>query len=330
MKLVRNTVDVLRADKWVPYELADASSISNWVGPWQGRVNNLPVDVGRTSLLEEYDVPVSASGGNSPWQGTSYGHPYNVVDASVRPTTVWDLGRPITWNFFTPSFPTEKVPFPDVIRRQGDPLGSSDMRVIVLVENQRLYEMILFDYRPASLPGAFGFPWQAGYSGGGRGVFNYDLTKRFRKGSGGTPAARVPKFPMIVRWDEIQRGYIDHTIFAVLPNYSSEKPAGWAEGTDGTWFGHPCRAGDILRLKQEVVGRFALGTSERILAQALSEYGAFVGDKSSHGDPRAGKLNLAVGLDRRFAEGDGVIGPLGDLGLRLTDFEVVSGVESWR
>ena len=316
-RLVKDIVNRTQLDSWTPPVMADGSFISKWVGPWQRRVNDLPVDKNRTEKLAEYDVAVTTKSAGTVWEGSTQGQPYNVVSGSSSRITVWDMSRPITWNWFSPTFPTESLPVPDVVLREGDPLGAWDQHVIIVQPGVRLWELIQFDSKSVSIQSLLiGSPWQCGYDGAGRGIYSYDLSKPFKSGGRGTCAAGVPQFPLITRWDEVESGQIDHAMFVALPNYAPGK-TGFAEGSDGLWKDHPCRAGEILRLKKDVLDRFSIGSPERVLANGMADHGLVVADKSTTGDPRDGVAGVKLSMDVRWQE-------LSDLGLQLTDFEVVN------
>lgn len=320
MRLVADTLDVetrLDPRRWEVPPLGDASSIDEWLGPWRHTVVGRQIDASRTSRLADWDIPVDGgSAGGSPWEGSSAGLPWNIITGSEKTQKIWNLSKPIKWSFLTPTFPIVRIPDPGVVRRQGDPLGSSDMGAILLQPRRRLIEMILLAHRPVSLPGLLGYPWQLGYDGGGTGVYDYDLTKPWVASMGGRTAANIPKLPLCIRPDELERGRIEHTLFGVLPNYSPEKPVGMASGTDGTWPGHPLRAGDILRLPAAHLDRFTVGSKEHTVATAMATYGVVIADKSTRGDPRDGRLGLSMAMDPSIGRVS--------LGLRLTDFEVVA------
>lgn len=327
MKLTRDTLsddELVDPRRWQPYVLDDsASSIDEWPGPWSRRVDDLPVDAARTRMLTAFDVPLSVKGGDRPGQGTSSGKPWNVVTGAERTQKVWDLARPIGGTLFAPKLPVERIALPDVVRRQGDPLGSSDLGLIVLRPGVELVEAIAFERRNAfqmwslaPLAALNRIGLTVGYSGIKTGVYRYDLRKPWSKSMGGTSAAGLPKLPMLVRADELERGQIRHTLFFSLPNYSPDKPVGMASGTDGEWPGHPVRAGDILRLPAATLDRYRPGTAEHTVAAAMHEHGVMCGDKSSYGDPTVGKMSVSCALDSR-------IGTV-DLGLSMSDFEVVA------
>jgi len=70
----------LDPSRWSPPVLDDGmASIDAWQGPWSRRVDDLTVDTKRSEMLAAFDVPCRVQGGTAPWQGTSPGHPWNVV-----------------------------------------------------------------------------------------------------------------------------------------------------------------------------------------------------------------------------------------------------------
>ena len=137
-RLVRDTINIAEWAKWAPPELPALDAVDRWQGPWQRDITTLPRDDARTARLRDFDVPVAAAAGDAPWQGSTYGFPYNVASDNGEQLAVWDLAKPLAWNWFTPIPPITRIPIPaDVIRREGDPLGSSDMHVRIVTPTPR-------------------------------------------------------------------------------------------------------------------------------------------------------------------------------------------------
>lgn len=296
---------------------------------WREPVFDRAVDWERTRALQDVDVSISVGAGAPPWQGSTYGMPYQLIDANAPTTPVWDQSQWIRWHWFTPTFPIIHVPLPPVVRREGDPNGSSDLHWTGYDPERRvLWEGITLRHSPLNRWQTWGqCDWVAGYMGGGPGLSKWDTSKPWNAPGQptGVVAAGVPKLPMVCRWDEIQSGRIEHAIFGVLPNYAPAK-VGHARGTDGSLIGHPVRAGERLRLRRAAVERFSPGTAARIIAQAMHEFGWFQADKNAAtGTPAGvGVGGFPLSQDRRWHTGDTRIGPLGDFRLRLTDFEVIA------
>lgn len=323
--------------KWPVPEMPDLP-LDPWAGVpgkdgapafWHQPVKNAQVDVFRTNALPQYDLPMVAHGGDVPWQGSSYGMPFQLINSAAPTTPVWDQSRPITWTWFTPTFPIVRVPLPNVVRREGDPGGSSDLHWTGYDPTRKvLWEGITLRKSALNKLQTWGkTEWIAGYNGGGPAFSRWDTSKPWDAPGQplGVVAANVPKFPLLARWEEIKKGRINHALFGVLPNYSPER-TGPARGGDGSWVGHPVRAGERLRLRRAVVERFLPGTAARILAEALWEFGYVQADRNDPtlGAVLTGKGNFSLTMDSRWAKGDSTLGPLGKFELRLKDFEVVT------
>ena len=298
-----------------------------WSGqdvPWRRPIASWPQDPVRTELLRRYDVKIVASAGNPPWKGTSYGMPYQIVTAKGPLTPVWNLlGAPVwSWSWaqglVRSSDPIDRLPLPSVVRREGDPgCGpESDAHWYgVDPTERRLYEAISLSKSPLNRLKTWGTTdWCSA------GVAAWDTSRTWNAASQplGVVAAKVPQFPLVPRWDEIKRGRIDHAIFGVLPDYAPQV-TGWARGSDGTSPGHPVRAGEPLRLRRSVVDVHPAGSPERIICEALWQYGWVQCDRNN-----ATTGGIALTQDRRWYTGEGSIPRLGELRVRLSDFEVVT------
>lgn len=329
------TVNPLARDTWQPPELtAIAPEQEPWAGVpawWRENIAGRPIDRDRTERLADDDLPIGTAAGNPPYKGTSYGMPYHLVDSTGPKTPVWDLSQPITLRGFTPVLPIVDTPLPPFVRREGDPGENPFDGHAYFFDpvKQVLWEAMQLTNPPAARwywarPNRFRTlgrcDWAAGYHEKGRvggGIVQWDCRKPWADPGQprGLVAAGIPQFPLLPRWDEIQRGRISHALFLAVRNYAPEV-TGPARTTDGHADGHHLRAGERLRLPIEMVGEYQPGSAARIFATALAEFGAIVGDTA----PGAG---IAMTQDRRWAQGDDRIGPLGDLGLRISDLVVV-------
>ena len=327
MPYITSEVDAAYALDWSKWPVPEMPAIPKWDGPWNKLISTNVVDEARTAQLAKYNMPIKVGAGTQPWAGSTYGMPFTLYNDKGPKTKVWDLSKPITWNWFTPTFPIHNVALPHKVLREGDPVGSSDKHVYLIDPANKVFtEMILVHKTPANIfQTLFQTDWTASYSGGGQGVVRWDITKPYNaptQPKTGVVATAVPQTPMIVRWDEIQSGRIEHCVFGVLPNYAKEF-TGWARASDGNSPGHPVRGGEMLRLKGSRIKDYAMGTPERIIAQALHEYGWFQGDRNGPGSD-VGVGTFPLTMDRRWTHGDGKIPGLKDMKLSLTDFEIVT------
>jgi hypothetical protein len=299
---------------------------------WRDPIVDRPVDTERTGALVDVDVPISAGAGAPPYDGATWGMPYQLVDSTTPTTPVWDASRPITWRWFTPTFPIANVPLPALVRREADPAGSvpSDLHWYGYDPAGRvLWEAIALAKPPFARWTTWGrCDWTAGYSGGGPGVVRWDTSRPWNapgQPAGGIVAVGIPQLPLIARWDEVRSGRIRHALFGTLPNYAPGR-TGPARASDGTAYGHPVRAGERLRLRRSAVERFTPGTTARIVAEGLHEFGWIQGDRNAADPvaPRSGSGAFFLSQDRRWHTGDDLAGPLGEFRVRLSDFDAVT------
>lgn len=299
---------------WTPERCSDQLAVlDSWDGPWREKVNNRKVDLDRTAALATTDLPITAGAGEASWWGTSYGQPVVLADQKRK--------VPVA-NLATTNKPGDipvvtTLPLPTPLRLEGDPSGSSDrhMRVVDPVAGV-CWEAITVYPQPDGRV-------NVGYAGGGTGLIGWDMREKWNPKTspqGGVIAANVPHTPLLGRADEIPGG-IKHCLPLVLPNYSDEPAVGWARHTDGLSKASPLRAGDIVRLSCveyiRACERFAAGTRERVLLDAIYTYGMIVVDKYGVGDPAKGDAKITLTQDPRWAG-------LKPLGIRLSMCEVIA------
>lgn len=284
---------------------------------WRRRADQLAVDTERTARLGRFDVAITASAGRF-WQGVVSGFPFQLIPPDARTHRVLDSRVP--WWPLTTYHRRAFVPMPlpDHVRLKGDPAGGDDRHWKGLEVGAALWEAWVMRRNP--LGGMACSSW-----------VRYDLTIPWDdpdQPQTGVTAWRCPQLPLIVRWDEIQRGRIDHALFLALDDYAPEV-TGPARGTDGTATGHPCRAGELLRLRDDVLDGFLSLPDRhpaRVIAIALHEHGAYLGDRTWWPGLPDRRGALALTQDRRFAEGERSLGlsGLGDLArFTLDDFVVL-------
>jgi hypothetical protein len=332
-------VDARYAADWTRWPVPTMPDVPTepWAGIvgtfWTDDISARPVDTERTRALIDYDVPISSHAGAPPWQGSTYGQPYQLIN-NEPVTQVWDQSQPVRWRWFTPTFPITGVPLPAVVRREGDPAGSSDLHWTGWdAAANVLWEIITL--RKTSRLQTWGrCDCVAGYNGGGVSIARWDCSRRW-DASGqprGVVAGGTPKFPLICRFDQAVRAIVSgdpdaalgHAVFGVLPTYSPGV-TGPARASDGALVGHPVRAGERLRLPWHRAREYKAGTLARVLANTLAKHGWVQLDKNNHATTPAkvGVGSFTLSMDARWATGAGPVAPLAPLGLRLTDFEVV-------
>ena len=127
------------------------------------------------------DIPLETAAGNVPWEGVSYGRPYQLVNEDGLKTPVLDKSRPVTWdprNGF--QWPTEYLPLPlepDKVRREGDPTGAFDLHWTGYDPTARvLYEAIQLNRLWVAGDDA-PFRWTVGWKGIVGPVVRWDTSK---------------------------------------------------------------------------------------------------------------------------------------------------------
>lgn len=147
----------------------------------------------------------------------------------------------------------------------------SDAHVIIYDE----YENMAYELWQASIQG------DNSWNCGSYAVWRGDSLNLRPQGWGSADAAGMPIFAGIIRYDEVERGLIDHALRLIVPSMSGsfQWPARAATaGPVGVAANNP-PAGAWFRL-QASVNVFALGLTpvQIIIAQALQKYGCFVCD----------------------------------------------------
>jgi hypothetical protein len=313
--------------------------VEPWTGVpgsfWNDDITARPVDQARTAALPAFDVPIQAHAGAPPWEGSTSGMPYQIVAAGGPLTAVWDASRPIVWNWFTPTFPVVQMPLPNVVRREGDPAGGSDIHWTGYDPARKvLWEVIGLSKPPFARWQTWGqTDWMCGYNGG-TGVARWDTSKPWNAAGqpAGVVAVGIPKFPLLCRFDQAARAIasgnpdatLNHAVFGMLPNYNPAR-TGPARASDGTMPDHPIRAGERLRLPWHRAREFKAGTLARVIANTLATHGWVQADKNSFSTvPKFGTGHFWLSLDSRWTQGAGPILPLGKFEIRLADLEVVT------
>jgi hypothetical protein len=258
--------------------------------PWNTRIDDAPVDPKSDAYIADMgaDDPLTAA-----WDTDGNGIPYVEVggDQAMVHVSYW-------------GFPKESDPGPFPIPWDATPDPSLDHHVIV-VDRERGYLYELFQGSRNS-DGS----WDA--SNGAKWNLRSDADRPLRWTS--ADAAGLPVFPGLVRWDEVDSGYIRHALRFVV-GHSQQGfvwPARHAAGTCA--MGSSCPPmGLRVRLKKEVdISGFSWRM--RVILQALKEYGMFVADNGG-----GTSFWLSGAPDSRFSNAD----LLSLRGIKGSDFEVV-------
>jgi hypothetical protein len=231
--------------------------------PWNQRVDKLPVATDSAQLIASIglDSPVHADFGSGTWDGGPIGIPFDVVSNKTRLSHV-------SFEYADESNRV-RYPIPPHVQIEGGTHASGDRHAILVNRSTcRLYE--LYDLQHT------GHGWTAG-SGA-----TWNLRSNHLRPAGWTSAdaAGLPIFPGLARWDEVQRGVIDHALRFTAPEtrkayvYPARHYA--SDSTDPSLPPMGLR----VRLKASVdIASFP--PQARVVLRALQRYGMILADNGS-------------------------------------------------
>src|SRR6185312_14649538 len=157
-----------------------------------------------------------------------------------------------------------------------------------------------------------GTNWQAANGA----IFNLKSNALRPDGLTSGDAAGFPMFPALVRYDECQRGMVEHACRLVVVNSRSEHiyPATHDAGSvDSSQTNYPAM-GQRLRLKASFVIPANFTKEERALVLGLKKYGAMVSDNSSS------FFSISITPDNRWGN---AFSHMANAQIGITNFEVI-------
>lgn len=249
---------------------AEAINIFPSDNSWNVDISQSPVDPYNDQIIAQF----SSTGfhpdfGRGTWDGAPIGIPYVVVCSNQPKIPVVYRANNYDGNYGDESDPG---PFPIPLNAPIEGNGVGDSHVIAVdIDNKKLYELY-----NASINGN---TWEA--SSGA--VFNLQTNDLRSEGWTSADAAGLPIFPGLVRYDEIEKGVIDHAIRFTLsknlvkPSYIY--PARHKVNSTGGQYGLPF--GARLRLKNS----FDISSypqKVQIILKAMKKYGIILADIGSN------------------------------------------------
>lgn len=235
------------------------------------------------------------------WMGSTGGIPVNVVGADhPKEDVVFNRGYSTTG----PGIDDRPYAIPDRPLVEGMPSYPAwDRHLLVFQEGTCISQELYNVANGVELPGAgildilgnaayaaiWGSSWIAEAGA------QYDMSSPLYPQIGHANASRLPYLPMILRPDDLERGYIDHMLGITI---AKDVGAGYV------W---PARAGDgsaadgipmgtVLRLRPDIdISRYAQST--QVILRALQVHGAVVYDSRSPGTEGAGILAMSNGWE---------------------------------
>ncbi len=157
-----------------------------------------------------------------------------------------------------------------------------------------------------------GTNWQAGNGA----IFNLNTNGLRPDGKTSGDAAGLPMFPALVRYDEAERGMVEHAVRVSVKHSRKEHlyPATHDASVPSTTNPNVPAMGQRLRLKSSFVIPASWTKEEKALALALKKYGALVADNGSI-------FGISVAPDDRWPNGGNCFNNL--LSVVITNFEVI-------
>jgi hypothetical protein len=229
---------------------------------WNQPVDRLPVAKDSAALIRSIGLDSSAHAdfGAGLYDGQRIGIPYVLVSGRRTPEV-----RP-RFDYADESDPGP-YPIPSNVPIEGDPRPGDGDRHALIVDRDTctLYE--LYGLRHTA----------TGWAAGSGAVWKLDSNRLRPNGWTSADAAGLPIFPAVIRYDELQRGEVEHAMrFTIRRSRKSYVYPATHHAGHGAEDSLP-RMGDRFRLKQNVDISGFSPTAQAIL-KGLKKYGMFVAD----------------------------------------------------
>ncbi|WP_283632711.1 Ig-like domain-containing protein [Mycolicibacterium poriferae] len=247
---------------------------------------------------------MKARWGGNEWMGSTAGIPVNVVGPDhPTETVIFNRGYSTTG----PGIDDRPYAIPDRPLVEGMPSYPAwDRHLFVFQEGTCVSQELINVANGVELPGAgvldilgnavyrsiWGSAWIA------QGGVHYDMSSALYPEIGFANAAKLPQVPLMVRPDEIERGYIDHMLGITIAKdlgagYVWPARAGDGSGADGVPMGM------VFRLREDV-DLSGYAESTQAVLRALQVHGAVIFDSGGPGQDGitlAGMSNGWEGID---------------------------------
>lgn len=238
--------------------------------PWNQDISTSPIDPYSDQIIAQFSSSVvHPDFGSGTWNGVPIGIPYVSVCGIQQKIPVIYRANGYDGNYGDES---DAGPFPIPLNAPIEGNGNGDSHVIAVdIENKKLYEL----YNASVNNGK----WEA--SSGA--VFNLQTNDLRPEGWTSADAAGLPIFAGLVRYDEVEKGEIDHAIRFTLakslvkPSYIY--PARHKVNGTGGQYGLPF--GARLRLKNNF-DISSYPAKVQVILRAMKKYGIILADIGSN------------------------------------------------
>ncbi len=263
-------------DDWITCIIADKAKLEEITvfpadNPLNENISQAPVDTRSDAIMALIGSPsVHPDFGSGLWEGRPMGIPYILVCTSQSFIPVIFRGNSYDNNYGDESDPG---PYPIPLTAPVEGNGEGDSHVIAVdLDNKILYELY-----NASVGNK---QWEA--SSGA--VWDLKINDSRPEGWTSADAAGLPILPLLVRYDEVQKGTIDHAIrftlgkSKVTRGYTS--PANHLVNGTNNDESAPVPMGMRIRLKGDYdISGFSV--SNQVILTAMKEYGLILTDIGS-------------------------------------------------
>lgn len=230
-------------------------------------ISQRPVAENSEAILAHigFDVGLFADFGSGTWEGEPIGIPFVVVGGDQPKVPITFRSNATDGNY---GHESDKGPFPIPLDATVEAKFTSDGHVITIdVDNGMLYELYNAEQS--------GDGWQASSAA----AFDLNSTEMRPAGWTSADAAGLPIFPLLIRYEEVQKGEIDHPIRFVLDR--SKIYEGYVHPASHMISGKKednlLPMGGRLRLKSDF-DISAFSHTNQIILRAMKKYGLILAD----------------------------------------------------
>ncbi|HEV2693284.1 MAG TPA: hypothetical protein VG347_10355, partial [Verrucomicrobiae bacterium] len=297
--------------------IVSAMQIFPATNPWNECISNLPVLVNSDAMIAQINSDVSPSRrvlklfpemnfvlvpDNQPLVTFNFSHGYpddSDLNGGVYPKGLY----PIPTNMPVEGWPAD-INGETLLQAQTNDDGNDRHGIIVQPGAGFIYESWRTLHAPAN--------WQATNGA----IFNLNSNGLRPDGLTSGDAAGFPMFPALVRYDECERGMVEHAVRLVIVHSRSEHiyPATHDAGSRSASQTNYPAMGQRLRLKASYAIPASWTKEEKAVALGLKKYGGMVADNSSS------FFSMSITPDDRWGS---AFDDVASAGIAITNFEVV-------
>src|SRR5580700_4331418 len=278
--------------------IVSAMQIFPVTNPWNEDISRRPLLSNSAQMITQLKSDLSAS---RQTLRPFYEMNYVLVPDNQSRVTIAFLDYPDESDLDGGTFPNGSYPIPSNMPIETWPRGTGTLTLqqwqmdVTNVGGDRHGIMV------APGVGAIWETWQMKLTSNGWQASNgakFDLNSNALRPAGWTSgdAAGLPMFPALIRYDECERGMVEHALRLCVPHTRREYiyPANhYASSIPATSINYPAM-GQRLRLKSSFVIPSSWTMEEQAILRALKKYGALVADNSG------GFFSISVSPDNRF------------------------------